>query len=253
MNNPVTLQEFAHHLNEYIDPYAIEESAYNGIQVSCTRPITKIATAVSASIETIEKAIELQATALIVHHGIFRKKDVHSITGLTYKKIKLLMDHDIALLCYHLPLDAHQDIGNNWKAARDLGLENLQSFCWHAKHPIGVIGTIAPMLFDDFTQQAQEYYGRYAQAVKVKNTISTIAIVSGGADGFIADAAYAGADCFITGRVDEPVWDTAQELGISFLAFGHYSTETVGPRALAQYAQQTFDIETVFIKTENPF
>lgn len=250
---PITLLQLSEYLNAYLDPNKIEENAYNGIQVANSVPISSIATAVTANIETIQKAIELNAQALIVHHGIFLKKHPHPITGRLYEKIKLLINHDIALLGYHLPLDAHQEIGNNWQAARDLGLQNLQPFSHHANTQIGVYGTIPATSFDTFKKTVENYYGRPANAVKVKDTIKKVAIISGAADGFITDAAAIGADCFITGRHDEKVWDNAHELDISFLGLGHYGTETVGPKALAHHIEQKFNIPCTFIKTENPF
>lgn len=247
------LYELAGYLNNYLEINRFDEAAYNGIQVFNTGDITKIATAVTASLETIEQAVQLRVQALIVHHGIFRKQDMHPVVGVFYKKIKLLIEHNIALLCYHLPLDAHQEIGNNWQAARDLGLNNLKPFCYAAGNSIGVIGSCNPIAFDQLQKIAERYYGRSAESVNIKDPISTVAIVSGGADKFIIDAAQAGADCFITGRVDEPVWDHAHEYGISFLGFGHYSTETVGPQALAGHIQKALGIPSLFIRTDNPF
>ncbi len=249
-----TAQILEQHLNAYLDPHKIQEKAYNGIQVTNTGAITNIATAVSASLEAIEKAVALKAQALIVHHGIFRQNDSHPLTGITYKKIKLLMEHNIALLCYHLPLDAHQEIGNNWKAARDLELINLKPFAEYNGILIGVVGQLPEKLsFEVFKATAEQYYKRPAQAVKVKDPITSVAIVSGGADGFVAAAAQAGADCFITGRVDEPVWDSAHEHNISFLGLGHYGTETVGVKALADYLPKHFAVSCTFLKTANPF
>ncbi len=251
------LHELAQHLDDYLQVNHFDEAAYNGIQVANTGPmaedITHIATAVTASLETIEQAAQLGVQALIVHHGIFRKQDTHPIVGVLYKKIKLLMEHNIALLAYHLPLDAHQEVGNNWHAARDLGMKDLQSFGQYGGHSIGVIGSIAPTDFDVFKQKVEQYYRRPAQWVKIKDPIHTVAIISGGADRFIIDAAQVGADCFITGRVDEPVWDNAHEYGISFLGLGHYGTETIGPQALAGYIQKALGIPSEFIKTDNPF
>lgn len=251
----IKLDELANYLNSYIDPLKIEEKTYNGIQVTNSGSITKITTAVSASLESIKKAIELKAQAIIVHHGIFQKNDLAIVTGTKYKKIKALIEHDIALLCYHLPLDAHRQLGNNWKAAKDLGLQELQPCIDYNKIPIGVIGSINEISFDKWKKKVESYYKNKAAAVKVKNSIKKVAIVSGGADAeyFITTAAQAGADCYITGRVDEPVWNVAQEENISFLGLGHYATETVGVKALAEHLQEKFGISCTFIKTENPF
>ncbi len=253
INKQVSVNELALYLNALLNVQAFEENSFNGIQVTTSSPIRKIATGVTASIETIEKAILLKAQVLIVHHGIFLKNDPQPLIGNRYKKIKLLMDHNIALLAYHLPLDAHQEVGNNWKAAKDLGLRHLKPFLEINKVPMGVIGFMSPMSFDIFTQSVEQYYGNTAARVKVKDTIASVAIISGGADKCITDAAKAGADCFITGRFDEPVWDAAHEENISFLGLGHYATETVGVKGLVDKLQQQFNIPCTFIKTGNPF
>lgn len=254
MANEIELKELANYLNAFLDPNRIQESSPNGVLVANDMPIKKIATAVSASLETIEKAAVIEAQALIVHHGrIFSKNESCVITEIKYQKIKKLIRNNIALLSYHLPLDAHREIGNNWKAAKDIGMQNLQPFLEYEKHLIGVIGDIKPTSFEQFKKQIETYYGNNSMAVKVKDSITKVAIVSGGADKFIKDAAKAGADCFITGRVDEPVWEDAHEYNISFLGLGHYATETVGPKALAENLQQKFGIECCFIDTGNPF
>ncbi len=247
------LSELSSYLDAYLDPTKIDEGAYNGVQVTNRGPITKIATAVTASREVIEKTIACGAQVLIAHHGLFCKKDPHPLVGIRYECIKLLIDNNIALLGYHLPLDAHHEVGNNWRAARDLGLQNLRPFAEYGKVMIGVIGTIESTPFDEFKKRVDHYYGRSLGAVRAKDTVATVAILSGAAEKYIVDAARGGADCFITGRVDEPVWDVAREQKISFFGMGHYTSEVVGPQALAEHVQEKLGIPCEFIKTDNPF
>lgn len=253
MNKEISLAELENYLNGLLNTKAFEEKAYNGTQVQTNKPITKIVTAVSISKEIIQKTIDAQAQALIVHHGIFRKSDTHPLVGRVYDYIEQLIRNDIALLCYHLPLDAHEKVGNNWKAAADLGLSNCKPCIPYGNNYIGVIGQVPNIKFDDFKDTVEQYYGRSADYVKVYETVKNVVIISGAADGFIKDVAAIGADCFITGRVDEPVWNDAHEYGISFLGLGHYATEVVGPRALAENLEQHFKIPAIFIKTDNPF
>lgn len=253
MQKAITYKELEKYLTNLLQAQVFEERAYNGVQVMNATPITRVATAVSATLETINAAREAQAQALVVHHGIFLENDDHPLVGRLYDKVRLLIEQNCALLCYHLPLDAHQELGNNWKAALDLGLRNCQPFLAYNGQYIGVIGEIVMSSFDAFKEQVEQYYGRPAQAVKVRDAIVRVAIVSGGADRFVKDAALAGADCYITGRVDEPVWDDAHEYGISFLGLGHYGTETVGPKALAQKIEEHFGVSSVFLQTDNPF
>lgn len=249
----ITLRELEHYLNTLLDPSKMEDVSPNGVQVAHTGSITTLATAVTASLETIEKAVDLGVQALIVHHGIFRRNDPYPIIDTNYRKIKLLMEHNIALLAYHLPLDAHRELGNNCKAAYDLGLQDLKPFAELYKIPIGVIGSCDPQPFEIFKRKVENYYGRPATSVKVRDVISSVAIVSGGAERLIVAAARTQVDCFITGRVDEPVWDSAHEENISFLGLGHYATETVGPKAIAAHLQEKLTIACTFIQTENPF
>ncbi len=247
------LNQLASHLNTFLDISSFEDKAINGIQIANEIPINHIATAVTSTLEAIEKAVALKAQALIVHHGIFCKGDGYQIVDTRYKKIKLLIENNVALLCYHLPLDAHQDIGNNWKAARDLGLQDLTPWFKYTNTTIGVIGSITPTPFDEFIKKVEQYYGNRANKVKTKEIISSVGIVSGGAHKLIDDAVQAPVDCFITGTVDEPVWDIAHEKQISFLGLGHYATETIGVQALAEYLQATMHVQASFIKTDNPF
>lgn len=249
----MTLHELATYLNNYLEISHFDEAAYNGMQVANTGQITKVATAVSATLETMHEAKRIGAQALIVHHGIFRKTDMHPIVDIHYKKIAFLMHHNIGLLAYHLPLDAHQEVGNNWYAARCLGLSDLRPFGHYGSRTIGVIGLMSPMPFDQFKSRVETYYGRTAQCVKVKDMIHSVAIISGGADRFLIDAAQAGADCFITGRVDEPVWADAHEHHISFLGLGHYGTEIIGPQELAKHIEKACNMPAICIKTDNPF
>lgn len=249
----MTSNKLADYLNQLLDVSSFDDVCPNGIQVTNNGEITKICTAVSASLETIQKIIQAKANALIVHHGIFKVKDTVILEGTLYQKVELLLEHNIALLCYHLPLDAHQTIGNNWKVARDLGWQNLQPFGDYNKMLIGVQGTFSTISLQEFVQQLENYYGHSGAIVPAKETIQSAAIISGGAHKFINQAIAAGVDCFITGTTDEPIWDIAQENNIAFAAFGHAATEKVGPKALANYVQETLKIPSEFIDTENPF
>ncbi len=249
----LSITELTNYLDSFLESALFQEKTYNGLQVTTHAPIKKIATAVSVSREVITMAIEEKAQALIVHHGLFRKDDAHPLVGILHERVKLLLDNNIALLCYHLPLDAHRTIGNNWKAARDLGLQNLQPFLELGGIAIGVVGEIQEASFESFKLLIEQYYQRTAWEVKIKPTVKKVAIVSGGAERFLKEAALAGADCYITGRVDEPVWDDAHEHGISYIGVGHYGSETVGVKALAQHLEERFSIPSVFLKTENPF
>lgn len=250
----ITLQAFCEALDEWLESDSFKDYGPNGLQVEGAPRITKAATAVSASLETIEAAVEAGVQALVVHHGMFWKKDDYCVTGVKRKKLELLLQNGISLLGYHLPLDAHRALGNNWRAAQDLGWHNPEPFGNFDGVCIGVKGSFEPISVDKFQGQLEKYYEHRAHvAPGGKSEISSAALISGGAHWSIKEAVKAGVDCFITGSFDEPIWHIAREEGIHFFAMGHSATERVGPRALGECIQEQLDIETVFLDLANPF
>ncbi len=250
----LTLQELSLYLNGLLQVDEFTDYCTNGLQVEGSPKITKIATAVSATLESIEKAIDAKCEALIVHHGMFWKNDSYEITGVKKKKLELLLKHDISLLAYHLPLDAHKEIGNNWKAASDMGWIDLEPFGTFNGTLIGVKGKIKGQAREKFQEKLEKYYGQKAHAALFgKEEIKKAALISGGAYKSIHEAILDGVDCFITGNFDEPVWNIACEEKMNFFALGHTATERIGPKALGEHLSQKFGIKTQFLDTANPF
>lgn len=242
------------YLHVYLNVSQFKDYCPNGMQVEGKEKIHKIATAVSGDLVTIEHAVEKEVDALIVHHGIFWKNDPYPVTGSKKRKIELLLKHKISLFAYHLPLDAHQEVGNNWKAAKDLGWNDLEPFGTFNGIEIGVRGAFSSCSVDVFIAKIEKYYGRQAvKALGGPSQIQTAALISGGAYKELASAASAGIDCFITGNFDEPAWGVALEEKIHFLALGHTFTEKIGPKALADHLSQYLGIDAQFLDTENPF
>lgn len=245
----ITLQDLSLFLQNLLSPGEFADYCPNGIQVEGKKEIKRLCFAVSASLATIDEAVKKGADALITHHGIFWNKDSYAITGVKRDKIERLLKHGISLLSYHLPLDAHPRLGNNWKAAIDLGLIDLQPF-----QSIGVKGTVKPVSVEAFREKLEAYYGRPAHvALGGKKEVTSVALISGGAHRSIEQAADAGVDCYITGSFDEPIWDIAHERKINFFALGHYSTEKVGILALMAEVQKQLGIPCEFIDLFNPF
>ncbi len=239
----ITLQELIARLDGIYRPCDFNDFCPNGLQVTGKEEIEKIATGVSASLATIEAAIEAGADALIVHHGLFWNASSPVLKGPQYEKIRRLMEARCSLLAYHLPMDAHQDVGNNWPAAADLGLRDLEPFC-----EFGVMGKMAAKDREALVRQVEGYYEHPAHAaLGGPDQIERVAILSGGGHKTLAQAADLGLDCLITGSFDEPQWHMAFEEGIHFLAMGHSATERVGPRLLAD------QLEAQFIDVKNPF
>lgn len=250
----ISLENLARLLEEYLNVSTILDCCPNGIQIEGKKGIGKIATAVSANLMTIEQAAKDNVDALIVHHGIFWKGDDYPIKGSLKKKIKILLENEISLLAYHLPLDMHQEIGNNWKAAKDLGWEELKPFGNYNGKAIGVKGEFKKISIDVFVSKIEDYYFHKAtMACGGSKEVSSGALVSGGAYKMLFEAAEEGLDCFMTGNFDEPAWSIAHEQGINFFALGHSATERVGPKALAAYLEQTLQVACHFIDIKNPF
>lgn len=250
----ISLQELCAFLNQFLEVEAYKDYCPNGLQVEGKSRIEKIAVAVSASLATLEKAVEMEVDALLVHHGIFWNGDAYPIVGVKKQKIEKLIKNEISLLAYHLPLDGHQQVGNNWKAALDMGWTDLMPCCLANGVPIGVMGKFQSLGRLDFQKGVEKYYQHRAEtALGGKEEVCSGMIVSGGAYKMLSEAMKHNVDCFITGNYDEPVWHDAFELGINFFACGHSATERVGPQAIGKYLQETLQLDVSFIDIHNPF
>lgn len=243
------LLELSKYLDEYLTPSLFNDYGPNGIQVEGKKEIENIAIAVTANLETIEACVDKGVDALIVHHGIFWNSEGFCITGAKKKKLKFLLEKEISLLAYHLPLDAHQMVGNNWKAAKDLGWDTLEPF-----ETVGVKGRFTPIDVNTFIAELEAYYAHpVVSSLGGKSQVRSAALISGGAYKYLKEAAKLGVDAFITGNYDEPAWWMAKEEGIHFFALGHNATERVGPMALARHLSSKFGIKVEFIDIKNPF
>ena len=250
----ITLQELCEHLDHRLEIDRFKDGCPNGLQVEGTGEIGKVATAVTSSVNVVRKAVEAGVQVLIVHHGMFWNRDEFPIVGTKKEKLELLIKNGISLLAYHLPLDAHRELGNNWKAARDLNWSDLEPFGELDGNHIGVKGRFPRMSVNRFQRQIEEYYGHQAHvAAGGASEVRSAALISGGAYKAAVQAAKEGIDCFITGNFDEPVWHTAHEEKINFFAMGHSASERVGPMALGEYIKESLGVETVFLDEENPF
>lgn len=252
----IHLKEFIEYLDDQLDVPSIDDYAPNGLQIEGEKKeVRHIVTAVSASLETIKKTIEIKPDVLIVHHGLFWKKDTYRIMGIKREKIKLLLDHGITLLAYHLPLDCHKEWGNNWRAAKEMGWTNLKDFGpKYSDHPIGVMGELNNIHLEEFQKMLEKYYEHRAHtALGGPKTIKSAALISGGAHKEIERAIQQPVDAFITGSFDEPTWHMAYEGKINFFAMGHSNTERIGPRTLGDHLAKKFNLKHEFLDFNNPF
>jgi dinuclear metal center YbgI/SA1388 family protein len=250
----ITLQELCCYLDNLLKIAYFKDYGPNGLQIEGESTISRIVTGVSADLETIQAAVKNEAQVLIVHHGLFWERESGLITGVRKEKIQLLLENGMSLIAYHLPLDAHSEYGNNWKAAQDMNWKNLEPFGVVNGIPIGVKGAIAKIPREALKQKLEVYYNHPAYyAFGGKSDIESCALISGGAHKNLKDAITAGVDCFITGSHDEPIWSMAKEEKINFFALGHSATERVGPKALAEHLHATFALPCEFIDIFNPF
>lgn len=227
----------------------------NGLQLGDEEAsVCRVAFGVTADLETIEQAIAYKADVLVTHHGILWHAESLPIVRRKKVRIEKLLQSKMALISYHLPLDAHCEIGNNWKVARDLDWSNLQVF--GSKTLLGgVAGNFSPMAIEDFQELLTEYYGArpIGKVLGGKSLVSSAALISGGGYREIDLAAELGYECFITGNYDEPAWSIAMEEKINFFAYGHTVTERVGITALAKKVHEQFNLECKVLLSSNLF
>jgi dinuclear metal center YbgI/SA1388 family protein len=218
-----------------------------------TSNIKKIITSVSASIELFEKAIKQKADTIIVHHGIIWNYERPVYKGSYRERVKILLDNNINLFAYHLPLDAHPVIGNNAQLAKLLGLKNRQPFGDHKGQSIGIQGKIAKTTKDKFFNKVEKLVERELLVFpfgpeKIKN----VGIVSGGAQKEFAQAISENLDAYITGEVSEHIKYLSQEEKVHFISAGHYATERFGIIALGNHLKNKYKINVEFIDIPNP-
>jgi dinuclear metal center YbgI/SA1388 family protein len=235
--------------SELLDLDAYPDYGPMGLQVAGAAEVDRIACGVSASLELFECAAAAGARMLLVHHGVLWERDSRVIDDAVRRRLKTLFDAEITLAAYHLALDAHPEVGNNALVARELGIEPEERFAG-----IGFGGPLAePVSIEEFAARARERLGSdpvvFAHG---PDRIERAAVITGGAARYLADAAREGYDLFLTGEPAEPSLHTARELGIHFIAAGHYATERVGIQALAERIGEQFELEWEFIDLPNP-
>ncbi len=225
----------------------------NGLQVEGASHIKKIVTGVTACEALIDEAIALNADALLVHHGYFWKGEEPALVGMRGRRIKKLMQNNINLLAYHLPLDAHPEYGNNAQLAQRLGLI-YQKGLDTSENPVGSVGVLDKKeTLSALADRVAVSLSRQPLVVGDKDRqIERVAWCTGGAQSFIGLAAEAGCDCYITGEVSEKTVHEAREMDIAFIAAGHHATERYGALALGEHLQKQFRLDVTFVDIDNP-
>ncbi len=254
---PAPLAEIVLELDGLLQPERFQDYCPNGLQVPGAELVGTIATGVSANLELFELARAEGAELILAHHGLFWGSSAPGPIDVALKRrLEVLFDANMSLLAYHLPLDAHLEVGNNALLARALGAEKLEPFALHAGQPIGVLAH-----FDAAEGlPAAELFARI-QRITVREPlifdagparVRRLAIVTGAGAGYLAEAIAAGADAFLTGEPAERVMSHAREAHVHFIAAGHYATETFGVKCLGGRLSERFGLRHVFIDVPNP-
>jgi dinuclear metal center YbgI/SA1388 family protein len=248
------LQDIIQWCDQTLKSPEFKDYAPNGLQIEGKTEVHKILAAVTASQDAIDAAIRENADLLLVHHGYFWKGEAYPITGMRGKRIKSLIQHDISLLAYHLPLDSHPSLGNNAAIADLLELERIETLDPSERHPIGNIGYLnQPMPVEEFkTFVSEKLKFDVTHLPADKNMIEKVGFCTGGAQDFIVKAAEQGCDAYISGEVSERTFYEAKELGVHYFACGHHATERYGVQRLGQAISEQFDIEYVYFELNNP-
>jgi dinuclear metal center YbgI/SA1388 family protein len=249
----VQITALAGYCDDLLQVEAFGDYAPNGVQVANERPVEKLVSGVTASQRFIEAAQDSGADAVLVHHGYFWKGEDPRIVGMKAARLRTLLRHDIGLLVYHLPLDAHPDYGNNAQLARRLGLRR------QARHDAaGTPGLLWEGRFEEplpghqLAERLRELLGRAPTHVGPARDSQRVAVCTGAGQRFLGQAAALGMDTLISGEISEPTAHEARELGIQYLAAGHHATERDGPRALGEHLAERFGLRHEFIDDDNP-
>lgn len=248
--------KFEKALAAILKPNKFKDYAPNGLQVQGADEILKVVTGVTACQALIDEAVRLNADALLVHHGYFWKGESQVLTGIKYQRISALIKNNINLFAYHLPLDAHPSLGNNAQLVAMFGLKRPQSLQPNLPldESIGVIAEFdEPVSVSQMKEIVEQALGREVLFEAAgKDMIQTVALCSGGAQGYIEQAIEGGADLYLTGEVSEQTIHLARENGIHFVAAGHHATERYGAKALAEYIKNHLGVEACFVDIDNP-
>lgn len=249
--NLYTLETY---LNKLLNIGKFRDYAPNGLQVEGRAEVTRIVTGVTASQALLDAAVEYGADAVLVHHGYFWKGEAPVIRGMKKQRIATLIQHDISLLGYHLPLDAHPELGNNAQLAMLLGIRNEGVMDERELQSVGNIGSVSePVSLADFGQQVATALAREPLLIAGgDHPVKRIAWCTGGAQGYIQQAFELGADTYLSGEISEHTVHFARENGIHYIAAGHHATERYGIKALGNHLAEQFGLEHRFIDINNP-
>ncbi len=249
--NLYTLETY---LNTLLNVSKFRDYAPNGLQVEGKAEVRRIVTGVTASQALLDAALEYEADAVLVHHGYFWKGEAPVIRGMKKQRLATLLKHDMSLLGYHLPLDAHPLLGNNAQLATLLGITTDGVMDERELQGVGNVGALAePLSLAAFGQQVATALAREPLLIAGgEHPVQRIAWCSGGAQGYIQQAFELGADTYLSGEISEHTVHFARENGIHYIAAGHHATERYGVKALGNHLAEQFGLKCHFVDINNP-
>lgn len=243
--------EIDEYLSALLQTASFKDYGPNGLQIEGCDEVCRLVSGVTASRALIDAAIDARADAVLVHHGLFWRGYEGRITGWLKQRVARLLAHDISLYAYHLPLDAHAELGNNAQFGARLGITADARF---GEQSLGFIGTLSvPSTVDDLAARCERLSGRSPTSIDGDGrAVARVAWCTGGAQSYFESAIAAGADVFITGEISEPQAHLARETGTAFIAVGHHASERYGVQALGAHLATVFGIEHLHIEIDNP-
>ncbi|MBC7787075.1 MAG: Nif3-like dinuclear metal center hexameric protein [Methylophilaceae bacterium] len=247
----MNINDLVFYLNTMLTPEKFKDYCPNGLQVQGRPTINKIVTGVTASMALLEAAKSENADLILVHHGYFWRGEMPEIVGIKQKRIKFLLENDLNLLAYHLPLDAHDQFGNNVQLGK---LLNFNLTKWAGENNILAVGSLKqPQTLAELGQAIAIGLQREPQVIgNLAKAIKSVAWCTGAAQGYMEQAIANGVDVFISGEISEQTVHLALESGVAYIAAGHHATEKYGVQALGGHLAQKFGINHVFINIDNP-
>lgn len=249
----IALTTLVEEADRYLASAKIQDYCPNGLQVEGRSQVLRIVSGVTASQALLDAAAEAGADVVLVHHGYFWKGENPCVTGMKQRRLKTLLQNDMSLLAYHLPLDVHPEVGNNVQLARQLDITVEGPLEPSNPRVVGLLGSLdEPMSARDFARKVQEVMGREPLLIEGSAMIRRVGWCTGGGQGYIDQAIAAGVDLFISGEASEQTFHSARENDVSFIAAGHHATERYGVQALGDYLARRFALEHVFIDIPNP-
>jgi dinuclear metal center YbgI/SA1388 family protein len=249
--NGMKREELIRYLDELLEPEQFRDYCPNGLQVEGAGDVQRIVAGVTACQALIDAAVERGADTLLVHHGWFWRGEDNRVTGFRKARMQTLLGRDINLIAYHLPLDAHPELGNNARLAALLDWRVEERF---GEQHIGWLGRLAaPQTLVELERQIAAQLRRAPLTIgDGARRIERLAWCSGGGQGYFEQAVTLGADVFVSGEISEHAVHLARETGVAYIAAGHHASERLGVQALADHLAARFGLECEFVDIDNP-